>query len=660
MKKKTLQLCKRGLALLFAAVLCVSLLPGMAMAVEAAPSKTISASIKFYNHTGKRITELYFEESGAEDYGEEYLAVRGFRYWSNNRYIMVPLEFTKNAALDFFIRYSDGTGYEAKGLKLAKATASGSVIDLRKTQVSLKVRNIKTASVKFVKEEDATPRVTGVRLNKTAATLTAGQTMKLTATVSPAGADKKVTWASSNVSVATVNSSGRVTGVKAGRAKITARTADGGFTASCQVTVTEETVNASVDFYNHTNKRITELYFESSDAADYGEEYLAASGLTGWGNKTTIKVPLTFERETAIDLYIRCADGTEYEARGLELTEALADGSKIELTLSQATLSVNGRIVASAAFSKKKSSNQITSVKLNKTSLSLNIGGAGYLRATVSPSSADAKVTWASSDPSVASVSSSGKVTGIKAGTATITATTVDGGHTASCKVTVAAKTISASINFYNRTGKQINELYFEESGNSSWDEEYLATQNFRYWTNGKYIQVPLKFTTDASLDFYIRCKDGSAYEARGLSLEKAKVFGTKIEFTASAVSLFVDGVVVSTATFVQKEAPAPVARTINVKFVNGTTADFTNFTARPQGGAGSSPETLKANFGETTLQFTVADDVSVFEINFVESVNNQPYTMAVTFDSSVKDGGMLTVQFNVDEATQQIVYSQI
>ena len=338
----------------------------------------------------------------------------------------------------------------------------------------------------------------------------------------------------------------------------------------------------------------------------------------------------------------------------------MADGSKIELTLSQATLSVNGRIVASAAFSKKKSSNQITSVKLNKTSLSLNIGGAGYLRATVSPSSADAKVTWASSDPSVASVSSSGKVTGIKAGTATITATTVDGGHTASCKVTVAAKTISASINFYNRTGKQINELYFEESGNSSWDEEYLATQNFRYWTNGKYIQVPLKFTTDASLDFYIRCKDGSAYEARGLSLEKAKVLGTKIEFTASAVSLFVDGVVVSTATFVQKEAPAPAARTINVKFVNGTTADFTNFTARPQGGAGSSPETLKANFGETTLQFTVADDVSVFEINFVESVNNQPYTMAVTFDSSVKDGGTLTVQFNVDEATQQIVYSQI
>lgn len=64
--------------------------------------------------------------------------------------------------------------------------------------------------------------------------------------------------------------------------------------------------------------------------------------------------------------------------------------------------------------------------------------------------------------------------------------------------------------------------------------------------------------------------------------------------------------------------------------------------------------------FGETTLQFTVADDVSAFEITFVESANSQPYTMTVTFDSGVKDGDTLTVQFNVNEATQEIVYSQI
>ncbi len=68
---------------------------------------------------------------------------------------------------------------------------------------------------------------------------------------------------------------------------------------------------------------------------------------------------------------------------------------------------------------------------------------------------------------------------------------------------------------------------------------------------------------------------------------------------------------------------------------------------------------TLKKDFGETTLQFTVADNVNVFEITFVESANGQPYTLPVTFDSSVKDGDTLTIQFNVDEATQKIVYSQ-
>lgn len=754
MRTKTIHLCKRGLALLLAAALCISLLPGMVMAVEAAaPSKTISASIKFFNHTGKRITELYFEDSKAEDYGDEYLAVRKFRYWSNNRYIMVPLEFKKSAALDFFIRYSDGSGYEAKGLKLAKAKASGSVIDLTRLQVSLKVKNKKVASVKFMKKEDTAPSVTGVRLNKTTATLMAGQTMNLSATVSPSGANKKVTWTSGNTSVATVNSAGKVTGVNAGTTTITARTADRGYTATCRVTVTEKMVTTLVNLYNNTGKKINELYFEDSDSDDYGEEYLGASGLTSWGNKKTIQVPLTFEQEASLDFYIRCSDGSEYEAKGLQLAKAQADGTRIELTLSRAILSVNGSIKATAAFQTKNAA-KVTRVKLNKTSLSLTIGNTANLSATVSPNGANKKVTWTSSNRSVATVSNTGKVTGIKAGTATITATTVDGGYTATCQVTVTSKMMSASVNFYNHTGKQIDELYFEENGNSDWGEEYLATRNMRYWTSGKLIRVPLKLTSDASLDFYIRCSDGSAYEARGLSLAKVKAYGSKIMLTESEVTLVVDEAAATTVTFVQKEAPTtvgtvlsdadwatlqsnynalakvynevanlynsdqikankdiesvmkeaknlieqmgtiergglsiadgqklskameetaealekiveamevlPAARTINVKFVNGTNVDFTNFSAKPQGGTGSNPVTLKAGLGETTLQFTVADNVSVFEIAFVEGANNQPYTMNVMFDSSVKDGDTLTVQFHVNEATNEIVYSQI
>jgi len=82
-------------------------------------------------------------------------------------------------------------------------------------------------------------KVTGVTLDKPTASVEAGKTVTLTHTLAPANAtNKNVTWTSSDPSVATVSSSGVVTGVKAGTATITVTTADGGFKASCVVTVT--------------------------------------------------------------------------------------------------------------------------------------------------------------------------------------------------------------------------------------------------------------------------------------------------------------------------------------------------------------------------------------------------------------------------------------
>ena len=70
--------------------------------------------------------------------------------------------------------------------------------------------------------------------------------------------------------------------------------------------------------------------------------------------------------------------------------------------------------------------------------LTLPYGGSGTLKAIVSPSDAtNQTVTWSSNNPSVATVSLTGKVTAVSAGTAKITATTADGGKTAFCTVTV-------------------------------------------------------------------------------------------------------------------------------------------------------------------------------------------------------------------------------
>ncbi len=80
--------------------------------------------------------------------------------------------------------------------------------------------------------------VTGIRLDKTNASVPVGETLSLTATVLPVeAANREVTWSSSDISVATVNRNGTVRGVKEGKAIITATTAEGGFKASCVMTV---------------------------------------------------------------------------------------------------------------------------------------------------------------------------------------------------------------------------------------------------------------------------------------------------------------------------------------------------------------------------------------------------------------------------------------
>lgn len=89
----------------------------------------------------------------------------------------------------------------------------------------------------------------------------------------------------------------------------------------------------------------------------------------------------------------------------------------------------------------EKETIKVSGVSLSRQALTLEEEKGAQLRATPSPANAsDKSVTWKSSDPSIATVSPSGYVSAKKAGTATITVTTVDGGKTASCVVTVKEK----------------------------------------------------------------------------------------------------------------------------------------------------------------------------------------------------------------------------
>jgi len=96
--------------------------------------------------------------------------------------------------------------------------------------------------------------VTGVVLDKNILVFdAAGKTAQLTATVSPDYAENKaVTWSSSDPAVATVDQSGLVTAVTYGTANITVTTADGGYTASCDVFVNIKNVGETVTGYSLT------------------------------------------------------------------------------------------------------------------------------------------------------------------------------------------------------------------------------------------------------------------------------------------------------------------------------------------------------------------------------------------------------------------------
>ena len=111
--------------------------------------------------------------------------------------------------------------------------------------------------------------VTGVTLDKTSGTLTAGDTVTLTATVSPSDASNKaVTWASSAPTVASVVN-GVVTALAPGSAKITVKTQDGNFTAEYSLTVKAATINLLTEYGYVDNTRLSTGNGGEKEQADY-------------------------------------------------------------------------------------------------------------------------------------------------------------------------------------------------------------------------------------------------------------------------------------------------------------------------------------------------------------------------------------------------------
>ena len=252
--------------------------------------------------------------------------------------------------------------------------------------------------------------VTSVTLNQTELALEKGQTGTLSATVLPEEATRKsVTWRSDNTSIATVNSSGVVTARGGGETKIRAKA--GNQEAVCVVTVTVSANGITL------NKGETTLCVGADETltAKVSPDDVTNKSVTWGSNLPGIATVDENGKVTGV-------------AEGDAIITATTHNNQ------QATCTVHVVIPD-------------TGVTLDESSITLNRGESQTLNATVLPSEAtNKKVTWTSSNLSVATVDADGKVTAEGAGEATITVTTAFG-NTATCAVKVEVPVLSISLN---------------------------------------------------------------------------------------------------------------------------------------------------------------------------------------------------------------------
>lgn len=271
-------------------------------------------------------------------------------------------------------------------------------------------------SVGYVSQVYVNVPVTGIRMHQNSLAVKVGTSDELTySLVPPCANNKNVTWSSSDSSIVNVSKNGEIVANSSGTATITVKTSNGGKTANCVVTVNP--LVSSIELSKSTSEigvgKTEELTCMVLPADAFDKSVT-------WSSSDNSIVSVS-------------QDGTVTgKAEGFAtITATTNDGSNIFASCDYKVLPLVERIA------------------IDKDSITLSTGSSETLSLSVAPEDAfDKTVKWSSSDENIAVVDQYGKVTGVSAGTATITALANDGsGQYDTCSVTVKSLVTSVRLN---------------------------------------------------------------------------------------------------------------------------------------------------------------------------------------------------------------------
>ena len=341
--------------------------------------------------------------------------------------------------------------------------------------------------------------VTGITLSETNITIDLKTTrLQLRASVAPDNAlNKTVIWSSTDSSVATVDQNGLVTIRKAGKTSIIATSQDTpSVTAVCNITVNIPVASVALDETNKTmyvgqSSRLTYVMLPTN-ASNNSVSWLSTNTNVATVDKTglvvaknvgsTVIILKTLESGQTVYCNItvrRVATGIKLDAATLNLKAGEVHIFKPTLTPKDstdtaivwessdtkvATVDDEGKLIAKSAgsaiimakldsgataYCKVNVTLPVSGLILNFTDKSIYVGEKFKLKVSVNPSSAtELGVTWKSSNTSIATINEDGEIEGIAGGTAVITATTKDGGYSATCVINVLESVSSISLNY--------------------------------------------------------------------------------------------------------------------------------------------------------------------------------------------------------------------